>query len=194
MSLLGNPVHFHKMEEVKVSEFFQMAFEEKDKILTVYHNLNPVDHTSLTALLAECLCRLTIKKNLKEVWKLTFRELENYLRDENHKPAFGGDYAHVEQEFLRLKALLIGFGYSHKLQKISSTMASFESLNLLRKNKLGEELCEIFGWEFIFSEGEVLYFKSQLPWLTNDISKIILESAAGESFKSSSIKLVAVVE
>jgi len=77
-----------------------------DKILTLdYQNISA---NQLHLLFLECLLRMAVGKTLLYVQKINFREVENYLRDENHLTAFSVlDLKAIESEFIIVQNSLL---------------------------------------------------------------------------------------
>ncbi len=171
---------------------FDFSIGKNDKILTVHHNFD-LNQDELSALLADVLCRLALDKTLKELWGLTFRELENFLRDENHRPAFNLHTDIAESEFKKLKLIFLGFGYSFLLEGFKGQFLAWQELSLVEKNQLAVILCQKLNWEFIFADNSSIHFISPYAWAQSADCHMFLEAALDGELTRSLIKVVAVV-
>lgn len=120
-------------------------------------------------LLIPCLAELMIGKNRKFLWSLNFREVENFLRDENHLPALQGPaFQEWEHYFFKLKAEFLGawaFFLNQKMaQELSMPLADkaiWNSMGLVGHNRWGHSLAYFLELEFIYfrSEDSTLFLK-----------------------------------
>ena len=84
---------------------FEIVLDSSDKILTVTYS-NP--QTEIELLFREILARFSKGRLLKQALEINFRELENFLRDENHLPSFTKESTQKLSELLKeLKLSLI---------------------------------------------------------------------------------------
>jgi len=139
------------------SSDFLVTIDDHDRILTVSHGKNP---DNVEFILAEVVAKFSENKNISDVWKINFREIESFLRDENHLPAFVGSTEEIESVLIQVKASLIGFAVKAKLKNqhewIISQRKNWNQLSLTAKNEWAQTLIRPLGWELVFCEGDVL--------------------------------------
>jgi hypothetical protein len=123
---------------------------ENDKILTVSHRGNPADAEFI---FAESLARIAKKRSIPELWKISFREVDSFLRDENHLPAFSGEADVFEEVFNQIKISLIAYAAKSKL---SNPISYNENLTLAKKNEWAQNLLRPLGWQLVLLEAGVL--------------------------------------
>lgn len=143
---LGTPEFF----KGSLTHKFEVIFNTNDKILTVFHRENPAD---LEFIFAETLARFSKNKNIPELWKINFREVDSFLRDENHLPAFQEDGVLLEKILLKTKISLIASAVKAQLK--SDFLLSKET-NLAAKNLWAQKLITPLGWELVLYEHDVL--------------------------------------
>ena len=152
-SFLKNPKFF---KEGKSSDFF-VTIDDQDRIMTIIHGKNPED---MEFLLAEVVAKFSENKKITDVWKINFREIENFLRDENHLSAFVGDPLEIESILNQIKASLIGFAFKSKVENeqmwIISQRKKWKHLSLTAQNEWALALTKTLGWELIFCENNLL--------------------------------------
>lgn len=171
---------------------FLLILDENDKVLTAHHCF--AKETSESHLLfAEVFCIMARGKVLFELWGLTFREFENFLRDENHQPTFLEHTEELEMEFSKVRLTLLASGYSQKLRELQLHFKDWNSLSLVLKNKMAQDLCQKLGWHLIYAEESVLTIESPFSWVTNDELTYFIDEALGGSLKKAAIKVVAVL-
>jgi hypothetical protein len=140
-----------------ISSDFQVTVDDHDRILTVSHGKNP---DNMEFILAEVVAKFSENKTISEIWKINFREIESFLRDENHLPAFAESTQEIESVLIHVKASLIGFAVKAKFNKqhqwIISQRKNWNQLSLTAKNEWAQTLIRPLGWELIFCEGDVL--------------------------------------
>jgi hypothetical protein len=210
-ALLKDPEH----RQVSLSEFvnkdvkWTLSLEESikldilsDKILTLSYAVAPA--SLLQILFSEAISRLIIKKKIKVLIGLTFRELENFIRDENHLPIFGAtiDFS-PEEAFLFAKNSLIQEIFFYKLENLKLSLLehkTWENLNLVERNIVGKELVSAVNKLFspeesmelvIISKEEMVVKLNHFPLSLTILEKIFSEFLVlGTKF--SSFKFVAV--
>jgi hypothetical protein len=165
---------------------------DSDKKLTVKYLKPP---TLADELILESLAILLNRRELNRLVHLKFKELENFLRDDNHTPAFDfSDEKSLELIFdsakkaLILKCLLISLPKESPLSEIGF-IAKLRLVNFHFK-----KLTELFElnhtFKFVFFEHEYLYYSRE-----KDIEFNYFEEVATNFFQmtlASNIKLVAV--
>lgn len=171
---------------------FLLILDENDKVLTAHHCFAKESSES-SYLFAEAFCILARGKVLIELWKLTFREFENFLRDENHQPAFFEHTEELEREFSKVKLSFLASGHSQKLRDLQLHFKDWSSLSLVLKNKMAQELCQKLGWHLIYAEESVLTIESPFSWASNDELTDFVDEALGGNLKKAAIKVVAVL-
>ena len=140
-----------------VSSEFLVTINDQDRILTVSHGKNPED---MEFLIAEVVAKFSENKKISEIWKINFREIESFLRDENHLPTFTGDTLEIESILNHIKTTLIGFAFKSKINKenkmIISQWKNINHLSLTVQNQWAQSLVKVLDWELIFYESSIL--------------------------------------
>lgn len=136
---------------------FEVSVDENDKILTVFHGKNADE---VDFIIAEVLAKFSENKRILDIWKINFREIESFLRDENHLPAFTENIPELESILGTHKISLIGFAVKSKLGASSLELVSqrknWNQLSIAAKNEWAQKLLAPLGWELILCEEEVL--------------------------------------
>lgn len=136
---------------------FLVTIDGNDKILTVFHGKNTEDADFI---IAEVLAKFSENKKILDIWKINFREIESFLRDENHLPAFTENIPELEQILNFNKISLVGSAIKAKLGSEADVLFSqrknWNQLNLAAKNQWAQKLLAPLGWELILCEEEVL--------------------------------------
>ena len=93
---LGNRLWFwdFSLEKIQQNNF------KSDKILTLNYFNNSA--SVLDSLFLETLSRMVIGRDIEFLQRLSFRELENFLRDENHLPVFNNSGAVNPEESFKV--------------------------------------------------------------------------------------------
>nr|BDT28701.1 hypothetical protein BHI3_21670 [Bacteriovorax sp. HI3] len=164
-----------------------------DKILTARHR-GPRDEMSF--LFAEVLSQFSEGKTLREIWRISFREIESFLRDENHLPFSPEDALKLENLFVKVKLSLMGalFRVVHALDfsEVSKASSRWSELSLVEKNKSSQVLFSALSWDFIYCDGEVSYVRGVFEGLSTEA----MEAFLGEIFRGAGkvlpMKVVAV--
>lgn len=186
----------------QASFFWQLEYSEgaghlqTDKILTLRYSHRTED--DIQNILLEALCRLVQGRTLSFVFLLNFREIESYLRDDNHVEAFGPEiYSRAQECFERLKSSLL---VQILVQKLDDSRSSFgvksikspwDQLSFVERNRavsrLIAELNKLFGnekaLEFVLAEGDLITVKK------NDfpLDLVVLEHLMGQIFSMGSV-------
>lgn len=162
---------------------------QSDKILTLKYS-SPVQN-DIDNIFLESICRLSKDKTLQFLFALTFREIESFLRDENHIPAFDSTIENEAMSALtRVKKSLI---VEILLQKLSlsgplSGSTDWRKLTLVEKNRAVSSLLKELGQ--VFPEGKkaelVLAEEDMVTVRKNDfpLDLEILEAILGHIFYS----------
>lgn len=158
------------------AEDFNVVFDSHDKILTVHYC--PQENI-IRLLFCEILARFTAKKPLEYIISLSFREIESFLRDENHLPSFlslkedelSGSKEGYEAPERVLEDLKISL-LAHALKAKNASFLSFSALllkewhqhSLVLKNQWAQDLLKEIGkelkgwgsWELVLCEDSAL--------------------------------------
>lgn len=197
---LTHPAAYNK----ELDDKFSVTLNEWDKVHTVFHS---EQLGTIEFIMAEVLAKFAATKNLSELWKINFREIENFLRDENHLPAISEDQTEVTEIFLKTKILLMA-GMIKALLKtdfdnLYSTVLHWEKLTLVEKNKWSQSFFKPLGWELVLSEDDLVYVKIsqevsevERPLVIDLLLKSVFTSPSNQAFRgeewSLPMKLVAV--
>jgi hypothetical protein len=172
---------------------FRVSLDESDKILTVSHSNN---EPNLEKLFAEVLAKFAKNKKISELWKINFREVESFLRDENHLPAFPENQDLAENALIKSRNSLIASAVETKLQNnfplLNKQVSQWGSLSLVEKNKWADMLLAPLEWQLIYCEGDVL----NVTKIPEGVDSAVLTEVIQMIFKSEGkllpVKLVAV--
>ncbi len=172
---------------------FNLEMDSGDKILTVFHSGNPAD---LEFLLEDVLCLFAKNKRLGDLFKLNIREIENFLRDENHLPATDFSHEILESTLKSSIISLVACGIKTKLSaRISVLLAELESwseLSLVEKNRWAQELFGVLSCQLILSEGTHITLAEVPAGVEERQLEELLIEIFGEGAKQLSVKVVAV--
>ena len=163
-SFLENPTHVKSSEQNLKKMSWSWEIEcvdvhaplKSDKILTVQYSNFSMDE--IESLFLVTLAGLSGKKSGEFLEKFKYREMENYLRDENHRPAF----AEIGEEILissfkKVKNSLLAALFFKKIstkKNFTGLKNHWEELSLVEKNRaISEILVEL---NTLFSEGKTL--------------------------------------
>ena len=172
-----------------------------DKVLTLSYS-NP-SLNSFESVFLECLARILNGKKLNSLLGLSFREIENYLRDENHLSAFmQTDGVELENCFRKVKNSLLGSVILNKIGKNQSSayqLASWPQLSLVEKNRKINALLKEISREFLFEKGlrlvlvenDTVYLQGNDFFLDLQVVEIVLAGLISQGDLKSSLKVVA---
>lgn len=108
-----------------------------DNILTLFYNFE--SPSELEMLFLESISRLVIGRNVHFLEKLSFREVENYLRDENHLSVFDQTInTKAEDAFRVVKNSLLGAIILNRISNIrpqTDEPKAWDELSFLEKNQ-----------------------------------------------------------
>lgn len=186
---LKNPGHF----KAGSTAAFEVTVDENDKILTVFHgeNTDEVDFV-----IADVLAKFSENKKIFEVWKINFREIESFLRDENHLPAFAENIPEIELILNNNKMTLIGSAIKaklgSKLEILFSQRKNWNQLTLTVKNEWAQTLTLALGWELILCEEDVLTVSSAPHGVDEAGLSLLINSIFSGSSSLPPMKVVAV--
>lgn len=189
--------------------FWEFSFQknnenefQSDKILTLFYSYPTA--TELEFLFMETISRLATGRNILFLEKLTFRELENFLRDENHLPVFEISITpEVEALYKVVKFSLLA---SILIKEIENNIdyrpleKSWSALSFVEKNREAKILISLLNSLFpavkplelaLVENQEISVVMNEFP-----ISQEVIEEVLGRLFvnplEKSSLKVVAV--
>lgn len=175
------------------SSGFIVSVDDNDSILTVSHGKSPDD---IEFILAEVVAKFSENKKISDVWKINFREVESFLRDENHLPAFGDDTHEIESVMGGLKVSLISFAFKAKLKNdyewFISQRKNWNRLSLTAQNEWAHALIKPLGWELVFCEGDILTVTSTPAGVVAESLSLLINTILGEEETLLPMKVVAV--
>ncbi|MBC7540831.1 MAG: hypothetical protein H7281_18565 [Bacteriovorax sp.] len=184
------------VEKIQQNEF------QSDKILTLFYFNNSA--SILESLFLEALSRMVIGRDITFLHRLSFRELENFLRDENHLPVFDILVTIApEESFKVVKNSLLVTLLKKEIEKKAGTKSpkkAWNQLTLVEKNQAGRAFIERINNLFLQAKPLQLAFASseEMAIVMNDfpVSAEVIEGLARESFgyteEISSLKVIAV--
>ena len=196
IEILDNKEFFKPFQE----NDFEVVLDSGDKILTVTYAISSVE---IELLFKEIISKFSKGRSLKQVSEINFREVESFLRDENHLPAF------TEQSFQELTELLKELKLSLITSSLYSKNPLFKELSealfmswqhytLVEKNQWAQKLLgEIqkdlrLNWEFLWCDESSLTIKSRAEQASELAPETFLIKLLGGSKKLLPIKVVAV--
>jgi hypothetical protein len=179
---------------------FEIVLDSSDKILTVTYS-NP--QTEIELLFREILARFSKGRLLKQALEINFRELENFLRDENHLPSFTEESTQKLSELLKeLKLSLITSALISKnsaFKELSTALLSgWSGLSLVEKNQWAQRLIDEIqrelklSFELLWCEESTLTIKISKEQAPDLDLEAFLVKLLGGSKKLLPIKVVAV--
>ena len=176
-----------------ISSDFLITVDDYDKILTVFHGKNPED---VDFILAEVVAKFSENKKISDVWKINFREIESFLRDENHLPAFGSETHEIESILTQVKTCLIGYAFKEKLKQqhkwIISQRKNWNHLTLTAQNEWAQVLVGALGWELIFCEESILTVTNTPIGVDAETLSLLINTIVSEEEIILPMKVVAV--
>ena len=187
-----------------LGEKFRWKIElEGDKILTLfyYSSENTLKFDAIDNLFLESLARLTLGRNILFLNSLSFREIENFLRDENHLPVFG-DSSLPEIQAKKCKYSLLAAILSLKLTQTQGNLpvVFWDKLTLVEKNSNALELIQKINQLFsssipmqlaIAENDLVSVIRGDFP-LDIEVTQLLFQEYFQHSNENSSLKVVAV--
>jgi hypothetical protein len=179
---------------------FEVVLDSSDKILTATYSTSS---TEIEQLFKEIISRFSKGRSLKQALEINFRELESFLRDENHLPSFSEDSFQELSELLNdLKLSLVTSALSTKnpsFKELSETLLiSWQELSLVDKNQWAKRLVSEIqkelkhNFELLWCDESSLTFKI-LPEQTSGLAPVpLFVKLLGGSKNLLPIKVVAV--
>lgn len=169
---IANPKYFLKNE--KPGWGFELVRSDEsllgDKFLTLtYFKFSNLE---IDNLFCESLSQMCVGKNIAFLIKLTFREVENYLRDENHLPVFEETSSSIiEKSYKMVKNSLLASVIMNKIQDTKFHFRegeNWKSLGLVQKNRLIADFVTTVQAPF------VLVRPLQLVFVENDTVSVVI--------------------
>ncbi len=214
-SFLNDPIHllvevvaaksskFHQNWTWKVERQYKNGIDFlSDKILTLNYTIQNSTETEL--LFLEALSRLSLEKPISFILNLSYRELENYLRDENHLPVFVDSWTNSsEASFKKVKNSLLMELIQKEIDPkftIEFKKRSWNKLNLVEKNQQSLSLINALNNVFLPMKSIQLVFarNEEVSIIMNDfqLNLDVIEGLFHLNFlgpsENSSLKVVAV--
>lgn len=121
---------------------FEVVLDSSDKILTVSYCSSS---TKIELLFKEIISRFSRGCSLKQALEINFRELESFLRDENHLPAFPEEsFQELSELLIELKISLVTSALYSKnpsfIELSESLLTSWQKFSLVEKNLWAQRL------------------------------------------------------
>jgi hypothetical protein len=186
MSILEIPKYLNS----ELSDDFQFRLGESDKVLTVFHSgLNGQKFFLFSEILIGFTKGFDLNQYKNDLWKINFREIDSFLRDENHLSSFLNEIDLWEESFKKVRVSLIANLIRQQIiddQKIVKlTVSHWENLSLEAKNRWAKEVLGYAGWELIFCEEKALTLTKSPAGITNGELELLIR----QIFKLSEIEL-----
>ena len=192
---LDKPIHLISNEDT-LKECWKFGIEG-DKILTLRFYINS-NKTQVEKIFLESLACLCEGRSVSYLIGLTFREMENFLRDENHLPVFEGDIDLATSLFFESKLDLIAAVLLEKMPAlfIESAPFSLEKLNYVKKINCFTDVVAALNSQFPSSppmklvhleEQNIMIMKGNFPVellaIEKLLNKIFIDGKTNSSFK-----------
>ena len=187
--ILDNPMHLNP----GIESDFLVTLDSSDKILTVFHQGTSGE---IELIFGEVLSILVKNKTISEVWKINYREVESFLRDENHLQAFGEPVEELDKILTVSKITLIAEAIKgrggEKFVTLKEIMFDWENLSLVAKNQWASEFLELVGFELVFCDESLLTFTNFPKDLLRSELEILVQKILGGGEIVLPMKVVAV--
>ncbi|MBC7713137.1 MAG: hypothetical protein H7177_07345 [Rhizobacter sp.] len=174
-------------------EDFEVELDSSDKILTVFHKLNS---DTIELIFSEALAIFSRNRTENELWKINFREFENFLRDENHLPAFEESSELLEEKLIKIKISLIACLIKKRMKadfaKLEEGISHWGNLNLTSRNIWAKDFLSVLGWELIFCNEDSLTVTKAPPGLANESLEFLFQKIFRQGVQGIPMKVVAV--
>lgn len=148
-----------KFLDTTLESEFLVTLDGSDRILTVFHNSKKGE---IELIFNESLAVFATNRTLNDLWKINFREIENFLRDENHLPALDDQSGNPEEILRTQKISLIAEALKTKFGSEINTLAEmlfdWRNLSLVAKNEWAGELLKLLSLELIYCDESTLTF------------------------------------
>ena len=210
--MLNNPKHFINEEGPSIDEFHWSFFLQesatapiRDKILTLHYKYKLVNEYDL--LFLEALSRLGEGQTIEAINRLSFRETENFLRDENHQSTFLEESENLAQmSFKRVKNSLLEAFVKKKMQeKLPLDQAklwnfsNWNDLIFVEKNRkvlaFLSQLNTLFpnegSLQLLLVEGQEITIKLNDFPLSLEVVELLMNNFFLKTEKKTSLKVVA---
>lgn len=172
---------------------FIVTTDKNDRILTVLHGEFSIE---LEVVFAEVLSKFGMNKKIPEIWSIHFREIESFLRDENHLPAFSQEQEKLEIVLQTLKILLVVSAVKSSLGPMLDSLfllqEKWDTLNLAAKNAFFTEVLKPLGLELILYADDILTIAGAGPQVQNSDLESVLQGIFQGRGKVLPMKVVAV--
>lgn len=176
-----------------VDSLFVVDSVSGDKILTASYRHSA---SEIERLFAEVLCIFAANKGMLETWRLSYREAESFLRDENHLPFAPDDVAELERVYTKTKLHLMSALYKKLFSgtslELQSALKRWEELTLVEKNKFSVALLAPFSWELILCEESVMTVTGVYEGISDSSLEILFGAILAGEGKVLPMKVVAV--
>lgn len=209
---LNSPRHLKKasgQETLSGLTNWEFSFEksnevefQSDKILTLFYS--DLNATELELLFMETISRLATGKNILFLEKLTFRELENYLRDENHLPVF--DISVATRPEVVCKVVIFSLQTAIIVNKIKKNNdyrpveKGWSELSLVEKNRETKAVVSLLNSLFprvkpmelaLADNEEISVVMNEFP-ISREVIEVLMQELFVNPAEKSSLKVVAV--
>ena len=188
-SFIKTPKFFKK----GASPDFLVTIDDQDRILTVSHGKNPDD---IEFILAEVVAKFSENKKISEIWKINFREIESFLRDENHLPAFTGETQEIESLLIQIKVSLIGNALKSKIEKeqewIIYQWKNVNFLSMSLQNQWAQAITKLLDWELVFYESNILTVTNTPLGIDSETLSLLINTILSGEETIPPVKVVAV--
>lgn len=173
---------------------------QNDKILTLTYFISPTEN-DLEKLLYESLSRMSSERTVSFLIKLSFRELENFLRDENHLPVFlETEQVLALERFKVVKNSLLAGVFYKKIEKFIGPLKGWSEYSLVEKNLQAKRLLSLLNNlisrvkmpELTLAESEDIFIVMNDCPLDCEVIEKLFQRCFRVSSEKTSFKVVAV--
>ncbi|MBC7429072.1 MAG: hypothetical protein H7336_10700 [Bacteriovorax sp.] len=174
-------------------EDFVVTLDSSDKILTVFYKDNPGE---VELIFSEALAIFSQNRTQNDLWKINFREFENFLRDENHLPAFNESVQDLDDVLTKIKISLIASmlrkRFKADLNSYIDAIYHWRNLTMTARNIWANDFLAAIGWELIFCDEATLTVSRTPAGAANESLEYLLQKILGCIESGLPMKVVAV--
>lgn len=199
----GSPLKSHQFWtwEFSLKKMKQNDFQS-DKILTL--NYLKHDGNILESLFLETISQMVLGRDIYFLLNLQFRELENFLRDENHLPVFDILLPiSPEDSFKSVKNSLLATLLKYEIEKIEgavSQLFGWSHLSLADKNRwsrtfishLNNLFSRVVPLQLAIAENDKMAIVMNDFPVSTEVLEVLLKLIFNSADENSSFKVVAV--
>ena len=158
--------------------------------MTVHHRYSPY---TFEFLFAESLALLIKSKNIGVLWGINSREIESFLREENHRAAFLDLDLDWKSIFIKVQSDFLIEAYLVMKNQQLLPQKTYSQSTFVDKNLKANQICALLGWELILLKDDVLTAKVPSIGIQNLDLSFIVNEVNKDWLEDHLLKVVAVV-